>query len=283
MSVTTLPSPLVTPTWLAEHLAQSDLVVLDASWFLPGTDRNPQQEWQAKRIPGARFFDFDGKVSDPDSELPHMLPSEALFSQAVSELGIAPHSTIVVYDTHGVFSAPRVWWMFRAMGHNSVAVLDGGLPAWEAAGYPLESGDALAPQPSTFQATYQPDWVIDAETLHQQLENQGCQVLDARPAARFYGTQPEPRAGMRSGHMPQAKSLPFTQLVKNGCFLDVEQLRQRFDALSDQDQRLIFTCGSGVTACILALAAELAGRDRLTVYDGSWAEWGSGMKYPVVQ
>ncbi|UTV30089.1 sulfurtransferase [Photobacterium atrarenae] len=283
MSVTILPSPLVTATWLFEHLDQSDLVVLDASWFLPGTDRDPVQEWKAKRIPDARYFDFDTKIADPDSDLPHMLPNENQFSQAVSELGIAQHATIVVYDSQGVFSAPRVWWMFRAMGHNSVAVLDGGLPGWEAAGYPLESGEPVAPQPATFRAVYQPEWVIDADTLHQQLEEQGCQVLDARPAARFYGTQPEPRAGIRCGHMPQAKSLPFTQLVKAGYFLDVELLRQRFDALSDQEQQLIFTCGSGVTACTLALAAELAGRKRLTVYDGSWSEWGSGLKYPVVQ
>lgn len=283
MSVTFLPSPLVTAAWLAEHLEQPDLVVLDASWFLPGSERDPVQEWQAKRIPGARYFDFDTQVADPDSDLPHMLPNEVQFSQAVSALGVAQDATIVVYDSQGIFSAPRVWWMFRAMGHDSIAVLDGGLPGWEAAGLPLETGEPTPQQAARFQAVYQSDWVINADALHQQLTAQGCQVLDARPAARFYGTQPEPRAGVRSGHMPQAKSLPFTQLVKNGYFLTADQLRQRFDALCDHDQQLIFTCGSGVTACILALAAELAGRERLTVYDGSWSEWGSGMKYPVVQ
>ncbi|KLV05391.1 thiosulfate sulfurtransferase [Photobacterium aquae] len=277
-----LNSPLVSVSWLSEHLAEPDLVVLDASWFMPGAERDGEQEWKIKRIPGARYFDFDKKIAQPDSPWPHMLPSEILFATEVAKLGISNSSTIIVYDSQGVFSAPRVWWMFRAMGHSAVAVLDGGLPAWEAAGEAIETGESTLPSPGLFTAALQAKWVIGGDELQLRLADHHTQIFDARPAARFYGLQPEPRAGVRSGHMPQAKSLPSSQLLKDGYFLPVVQIKQRFDALSDPQQQLIFSCGSGVTACILALAAELSGRDNLTVYDGSWTEWGSTYRYPVV-
>lgn len=283
MSGKLLPSSVVSVHWLAEHIEKPYVKVLDASWFLPGTERDPEQEWREKRIPGAKYFDFDRKVAEPDTELPHMLPSAALFSDEVSKLGINHQDHIVVYDSQGIFSSPRVWWMFRAMGHENVAVLDGGLPAWEHAGLPLETCLPELPEATSYQAVYQPEWVIDAERLQQRLSDTDTVVLDARPAARFYGTVPEPREGVRSGHMPNAKSLPFTQLVKDGHFMAVEQLAQRFDALSDPEQALIFSCGSGVTACTLALAAELTGRKNLAVYDGSWTEWGRSLTYPVVK
>jgi len=283
MSGKLLPSSLVSAEWLAKHIKKTEVVVLDASWFLPGSAREPLLEWQSKRIPGAHFFDFDGKIAAPDSELSHMLPSAELFSQEVSKLGISQQDNIVVYDSQGIFSAPRVWWMFRAMGHESVAVLDGGLSAWEQAHLPLENGPQNAPEATDYHAVFQPEWVIGADALNKRLNAPDTVVLDARPAARFYGTAPEPRQGVRSGHMPNAKSLPFTQLVKDGHFVDVEHLIQRFDALSEPEQSLIFSCGSGVTACTLALAAELAGRRKLTVYDGSWSEWGRILKYPVEQ
>lgn len=281
MSAPLLTSPVVPASWLAEHLDHPDVVVLDASWFLPGTERNAMAEWQQKRIPGARFFDFDKQIADPDSHLPHMLPSPALFAEEVGKLGITPDSIVVVYDTHGIFSSPRVWWMFRAMGHQSVAVLDGGLPVWEQAGYALQTCPPEYAKPAEYLAVFQPQWVIDADSLHARLSDTSTQVFDARPAARFYALQPEPRAGIRSGHMPNAKSLPFSQLLENGQFLPKEQLMKRFDALCEPEQHLIFSCGSGVTACILALGAELSGRKKLTVYDGSWSEWGSNNKYPV--
>ncbi|ELR65695.1 Thiosulfate sulfurtransferase, rhodanese [Photobacterium marinum] len=282
MSSKLLSSPLVSAQWLADNINNPEVVVLDASWFLPGSERDPVQEWHEKRIPGARFFDFDKKIAAPDTELPHMLPSAELFSREVSELGIKEQDTVVVYDSQGMFSAPRVWWMFRTMGHHDVAVLDGGFPAWQKAGLELETGAPEPPVMTEYKASFCPNWVIDADELNARLGDVDTVVLDARSAERFYGTAPEPRPGVRSGHMPNAKSLPFSQLLSEGYFLDTEQLSKRFDALSDPEQNLIFSCGSGVTACILALAAELTGRKKLTVYDGSWTEWGRKHKYPVV-
>jgi thiosulfate/3-mercaptopyruvate sulfurtransferase len=278
-----VPSSLVTTDWLAEHLADDNLVVLDASWFLPGATRNPQQEWSEKRIPGARYFDFDKKIAAPNTQFPHMLPSPELFEKEVSELGISNGDAVIVYDTQGLFSAPRVWWMFKAMGHKNVAVLDGGFPAWLAGNNPIESGELIAPEMTFYKAAFESEWVIDADTLESLLEDHSIAVIDARGAARFFGTEPEPRQGVRGGHMPNAKSLPFSQLIKNGFFIDKELLINRFNAVSDTEQRLIFSCGSGVTACVLALGAELAGRKMLTVYDGSWTEWGSTYKYPVIK
>lgn len=278
-----VPSSLVTTDWLAEHLTDDNLAILDASWFMPGSTRKPQQEWSEKRIPRARYFDFDKKIAAPNTQFPHMLPSPELFEKAVSELGINNDDAVVVYDTHGLFSAPRVWWMFKAMGHKSVAVLDGGFPAWVAGNNPIEEGELAAAEITAYKAAFEPEWVIDADTLESLLDDHSVTVLDARGAARFFGTEPEPRQGVRGGHMPNAKSLPFSQLIKDGFFIDKELLVNRFNAVSDIEQRLIFSCGSGVTACVLALGAELAGRKMLTVYDGSWTEWGSTYKYPVVK
>ena len=282
MSTLKITSPLVSASWLAAHLSEPELVVLDVTWFLPDSVRDAHKEWQQKRISNARFFDFDKRIAHPAASFPHMLPEPEHFAREVELLGISNQSKIVVYDSQGMFSAPRVWWMFRVMGHSQVAVLDGGLPAWESASQAVESGSPTRCSPGKFRAEYQPHWVIDGDRLLEKLNSPDVQVLDARAAARFYGTQPEPRKGVRSGHMPSAKSLPFGQLLKDGHFLPPEQLKKRFDAVSDIDQRLIFSCGSGVTACILALAAELSGRERITVYDGSWTEWGATNKYPVV-
>lgn len=284
---------IVSAAWLNQQLfnttdttdttRSASIVVLDASMFMPDVPRDPLQEFIEIRIPNARFFDFNHKIAAPNTDLPHMLPSAALFTTEVAKLGINNNSHVVIYDSQGMFSAPRGWWMFKAMGHDNVSVLDGGLPAWIAAGYATQTGIPAVNAMGDFDAEYRPDWVIDADTLCQKLDDTNLQIIDARPTARFLATVKEPRVGLRSGHMPNAKSLPFGELVANGHFLPVAELKHKFDAVSSDDQQLIFSCGSGVTACILALAAQVSGRDNVTVYDGSWTEWGANEKYPVVK
>ena len=281
---------IVSAAWLNQQLfntsdptISASIVVLDASMFMPDVPRDPQQEFIDIRIPTARFFDFNHQIAAPNTDLPHMLPSADLFTTEVAKLGVNNSSHVVIYDSQGMFSAPRGWWMFKAMGHDNVSVLDGGLPAWLAAGYVTQTGVPQVSSVGDFCANFRSNWVINADTLCQKLDDTNIQIIDARPTARFLATVKEPRVGLRSGHMPNAKSLPFGELLMNGHFLPVEQLKQKFDVLSINDQRLIFSCGSGVTACILALAAQASGRDNITVYDGSWTEWGANEKYPVVK
>ncbi len=286
MSTSVPHQDLVSVQWLHQALAnnaQDNLVVLDATSFMPGVDRDPEQELIEQRIPRTRFFDFNNKLAAPDTDLPHMLPSAEQFSLEVSKLGISNDTHVVIYDSLGMFSAPRGWWMFKAMGHNNVSVLDGGLPAWIEAGLELESGELESIIPMDFNAELQSEWVIDAEHLNELLTDNKVAVIDARPRARFLGSVKEPREGIRSGHMPNAKNLPFGELLENGYFIALSEIKEKFDVLSTPEQRLIFSCGSGVTACILALAANLIGRRVLTVYDGSWTEWGATECYPVVK
>ncbi|PQJ62464.1 sulfurtransferase [Photobacterium angustum] len=286
MSTSVPHQDLVSVQWLHQALAnnaQDNLVVLDATSFMPGVDRDPEQELIEQRIPRTRFFDFNNKLAAPDTDLPHMLPSAEQFSLEVSKLGISNDTHVVIYDSLGMFSAPRGWWMFKTMGHNNVSVLDGGLPAWIEAGLELESGELESIVPMDFNAELQSEWVIDAEHLNELLTDNKVAVIDARPRARFLGSVKEPREGIRSGHMPNAKNLPFGELLDNGHFIALSEIKAKFDVLSTPEQRLIFSCGSGVTACILALAANLIGRRVLTVYDGSWTEWGATECYPVVK
>ncbi|WP_417617610.1 sulfurtransferase [Oceanisphaera sp.] len=282
MNPLTLPASLVDSQWLATHLGHPDLVVLDASWYMPAAKRSGEQEWGQQRIPGARFFDFDSQIKDQNSPLPHMLPPAAQFSRQVSALGINNHHRIVIYDGDGIFAAPRAWWMFKAMGHEQVAVLDGGLPGWIAQHLPLESS---APAPVTqgrFVAQPQAAWIANAEQVQAALSQPQHRILDARSRERFSGQAADPRPGVRAGHMPGAVCLPFTELLDQGHFLPREQLTQTFDALVTREQNLIFSCGSGVTAAILALAADITGHDKIAVYDGSWTEWGGSAHLPVV-
>ncbi|WP_305369074.1 sulfurtransferase [Photobacterium leiognathi] len=291
MSLPNQHEDLVSVQWLHQALenqanvsnTQQDLVVLDASSFMPGVDRSAEQELIDKRIQGARFFDINDKLAAPNTDLPHMLPSAEQFDREVSKLGISNDTHVVIYDSLGMFSSARGWWMFKAMGHNKVSVLDGGLPAWIAAGYDTESGELTTITPSVFNAELQPEWVIDADGLNQLLADDSVAVIDARPRARFLGSVKEPRAGIRSGHMPNAKNLPFAKLLNDGHFVELAEIQTKFDDISRPDQRLIFSCGSGITACILALAAHRVGRNVLTVYDGSWTEWGANERYPVVK
>ena len=273
--------PLVSPEWLAVRLNEPDLKVLDASWYLPASRRDAKGEFLAGHIPGAVFVDLDElSASDP---LPHMLPSAEQFARQMGEAGVADGDRVVVYDGSGVnLSAPRVWWMLRAFGHREAAVLNGGFGKWRKEGRPVQTGPAT-PVQATFTAELDPRRVRDLAAMRDNLTNRSEQVLDARGAGRFAGSEPEPRAGMRSGHIPGSRSLPYTDLVAaDGTLLPREELRERFiQAGIDLDRPIVTTCGSGVTACSLALGLELLGRPVAGVYDGSWSEWGGRDDTPV--
>lgn len=309
---TTKPlSPIVTPKWVKENL--STIKLLDASWYLPTMKRNAYEEYCTQRLPGAKFFDIDG-VSDTSSDLPHMLPSSDHFSKEMDRLGITNDDTVIVYDTAGVFSAPRVWWTFRVFGHSDVAVMNGGLPKWRHLKYPLETselkqgqeGEKANSAPSSYQVTYNAGLV---RSIGQMIDNNSVvtascpptiPVIDARPAGRFEGTAPEPRPSIPSGHMPGSTNIPFVDVCDNHEggwreFKGVTAMQGVFaKAGIDASQPVIATCGSGVTASVLALALEaikveagLSSDPSITLYDGSWSEYASchlndPTKYPVV-
>lgn len=277
-----VPSPLVSTEWLASRLDDAGLKIVDASWHLPTADRNARAEFAAEHIPGAQFFDIDG-ISMPGTNLPHMAASPEIFAGAVGQLGISEKDAIVVYDSAGLFSAARAWWNFRIMGAPKTFVLDGGLPKWKAEGRPLASG-THAPHPATFAAAPIPDAIATSEQVNKCLKDDVTQIVDVRPAARFRGEAAEPRPGLRSGHMPGALNLPFSALVENGRLADVASLRRAItQAGIELDRPVISSCGSGVTAPLLNLALAQLGVEALTVYDGSWAEWGGRDDLPVVK
>ncbi len=278
-----MADPLVSTAWLAANLDRPDVRVLDATWFLPDMKRDGRAEHAERRIPGAVFFDIDA-ISDQDTTLPHMLPSPQEFAAAVGALGVGNGDAVVVYDAQGIWSAPRVWWMFRVFGHRDVAVLDGGLPRWLAEGRPVESGPPPTPEPRPFRAAYDPSLVRGLADMRAALETGAAQVVDARSAPRFAGTAPEPRPGLRSGHMPGARNVPFGELIdpETKTMLPPDAILARFRTAGvDPDRPLVTSCGSGVTACVLALALERAGRPGVPVYDGSWAEWGAADGPPI--
>lgn len=266
--------PLVSTAWLAEHLNAPDVRIIDASWFLPGSDRDPRAEYALVHIPGALFFDID-EIVDETSDLPHMLPSPVKFASRMRKLGIGDGARLVIYDSQGLFSAPRVWWTFRAMGHEDVVVLDGGLPKWIAEGRPVEDG-VPPPRERHFTTRYTNDLVRDQAQVRRALAGGKDQLVDARPAARFQGEAPEPRPGLRGGHMPGALNVPSSSVIApDGALKSAEQLKAVFEAAGvDLARPIITTCGSGITASLLALALARIGRDRTPVYDGSWADWG---------
>ncbi len=270
-----IPSPLVTVQWLAENLHADNLVILDASMKpLTPVGNNDSQE-EPSCIQGALRFDFDNHLHDKNTDLPHMMPSAEFFTEEMQKLGIHKNSAIVVYDYVGVYSSPRAWWMFRAMGHDQVTVLDGGLPAWKKAGHPCGTEAAtIATTRGDFVSHAQEGMFIDSTYVRIALSDPAFSVVDARSEGRFKGQEPEPRAGLRGGHMPNAVNIPFADLVVDGFVLQPESLKSIFAKKVNKNQQLIFSCGSGVTACVDALAAELAGYSKLTIYDGSWSEWG---------
>jgi thiosulfate/3-mercaptopyruvate sulfurtransferase len=277
-----LPPPIVSASWLADHAADGDVLILDASLKPAVPVGTPTDEpAPAVRIAGARVFDFDKTICDTASHLPHMMPTAEVFQREVRALGVDRNSLIVVYDRQGIYSSPRAWWMFRAMGHDRVCVLDGGLPAWMQAGFPCEPAAAVAAIPGDFVAHARPSLFCNADDVERALNDGHCRVLDARSAGRFHGREPEPRAGLRGGHIPGSINLPFTQLLDRGRMRPAAEIADLFAPVANRDMQLVFSCGSGVTACILALGAYLAGYRNLSVYDGSWSEWGIPSARPV--
>jgi thiosulfate/3-mercaptopyruvate sulfurtransferase len=265
---------IVSPQWLKDRLGQPGVKVVDTSWYLPAQNRDAKAEFLAGHIPGAVFFDIDA-IADRTTGLPHMLPSADAFAAAAGALGLAETDTIVVYDGLGLFSAPRVWWTLTIFGAQNVRVLDGGLRAWTGAGYPLERGEAK-PAPELFTPHFDRRRVVDLAEVRSALESGSAAVADARSAARFRGEAPEPRPGLPSGHMPGAHSLPFDRLVEQGRLVAPAAIRQAFEEAGvDLARPTVTTCGSGVTAAVLAFALEAAGKKDVAVYDGAWAEWAS--------
>ncbi|MCB9993730.1 MAG: 3-mercaptopyruvate sulfurtransferase [Hyphomicrobiaceae bacterium] len=274
--------PLVSTDWLFRHLADPDLRVVDASWHLPNAGRNAEQEYAEAHIPGAVYFDLD-RIADTSIPLPHPVAKPVHFAQEAGKLGLSERHVLVIYDSVGLFSAPRVWWNFRIMGARDVFVLDGGLPTWVAEGRPVRSGtEKIAP--TTFSLDAQSGNVLDAAEVLQSLQDGSRQIVDVRPAGRFAGVDPEPRPGLRGGHMPGAKSMPFADFVANGRLKSPDDLRALFAAAGvSTSQPVGSSCGSGVTAPILNFALASLGIEEMHVYDGSWAEWGGRDDLPVVK
>lgn len=266
---------LVGTEWLAERLGDAAIRVLDGSYHLPAAKRDAAAEFDTGHIPGAAFFDIEA-VSDRTSDLPHMVPPAEEFAEAVGAMGIDNQTHVVVYDVYGLMSAARVWWMFRYFGHDLVSVLDGGFPKWTREGRPVQSGK-VAIAPRRFKATSRPELVRSMNDVRSEVGKDTVQIIDARAAGRFAGTAPEPRAGLRSGHIPGSKNLPFTQLLDpaTGTVLPPLELARQFTSAGIETTKpTIASCGSGVTACVLALGLYQLGADGTAIYDGSWSEWG---------
>jgi thiosulfate/3-mercaptopyruvate sulfurtransferase len=274
-------SPLVTPEWLAQNLGRRDVRVVDGSWHMPHLKRDARAEFIEAHVPGAVFFDIDA-IADRRTPLPHMLPRASEFAQAVGRLGIGSRDRVIVYDTRGVTSAARVWWTFRVFGHDAVFVLDGGLPRWRAEGRTVEAGSPT-PRPRRFTARLRRSLVRDLAGMRQNVTTRKAQVLDARSHGRFAGTEPEPRAGLRGGHIPGSFNLSYDELYeKDGTMLPADALRTKFEAAGlDLTRPVVTSCGSGITASVLALGLHVIGRPDVAVYDGSWTEWGGRDDTPV--
>ena len=277
------PNALMSTEKLSENIDDPNIVILDGTYHLPNVDRDASDEFNNGHIKGAQYFNID-KVCDLDSDLPHMLPSPDKFAEAAGSLGISNEKHVVVYDVYGMQSAARTWWMFRVFGHDKVSVLNGGLPKWLQDGNTLNS-DIIVPTPQLFKVNYREGLVRHLSDIFDLVETHDEKIIDARTSGRFFGTEPEPRPGMRSGHIPGSVNLPFGQLIslEDKTFLCASEIEKQFlDVIEDIDKPIVTTCGSGVTACILALALFLIGKEDVAVYDGSWSEWGSLSETPIM-
>lgn len=270
----------VSVKWLAEHLQDDDIVIVDATMKkLPNGDAIPEPQ---DKISGALQFNFDTEICDQETDLPHMLPTPEAFESAVCQLGINSNTLVVCYDAMGIFSSPRAWWMFKVMGHNKVVILDGGLPKWLKAGLPVSADYEEATNHGNFEVHFNANMVYSYQQVLAEIENQKIQLVDARSQGRFNATEAEPRQGLRGGHIPGSSCLPFTDLIDNGVFKSRQSLQQYFSGVVDaQADDLVFSCGSGVTASVLALVADELGYSNLAVYDGSWSEWAVRLELPV--
>lgn len=275
------PKTLVSTAWLAKHLKDPDLRLLDASWYLPDAGRDAKAEYDATHIPGARFFDID-EISDARSDLPHMAPPVEKFMSRMRAMGVGDGHQVVVYDGAGLLSAARVWWLFKLMGQNNVAVLDGGLPKWVAEGQPTEDMPPI-PRDRHMTVRLQNQLVRDVTQVAHASKLGDPQIVDARAGARFRGDAPEPREGLRAGHIPGARNVPYTELLNDDKTLkSADETRAIFEAAGvDLSKPIITSCGSGVTAAILALALERLGHANWSLYDGSWSEWGMFPTVPI--
>ena len=275
------PKTLVSTQWLAAHLKDPDLRVLDASWYLPGAKRDPFAEYQAAHIPGARFFDLDD-VSDHRSDLPHMVPPVEKFMSRMRAIGVGDGHQIVVYDGSGLFSAPRVWWLFKLMGQMDIAVLDGGFPKWQAEGHPVEDLPPIL-RDRHMMVRRQNQMVKDVTQVSAASKLGESEIVDARSPGRFYGKDPEPRPGLRAGHIPGSKNVFYKDLLKaDDTMKSPDEMRQVFlEAGVDLDKPVITSCGSGVTAAILSLGLTRMGKTDHSLYDGSWTEWGMFPTLPI--
>jgi thiosulfate/3-mercaptopyruvate sulfurtransferase len=268
------PQILVDSAWLATHLQDPKLIILDASIAPAGTSPEPEQT--ICTIPKARCFDIDQVFSDPNSPFPHTLPTPKDFTLKAQALGINNNNHLIVFDNMGIFSAPRAWWMFNAMGHQQVSILNGGLSAWQRAGFDCVDKYGHAAISGNFQANLQNGWFVHINDIEQMIDKPTAIVIDARNADRFHSRVDEPRPGLRRGNIPGSLNLPYESLLQQGSYLSIDEMQKQFDALSlNQQHPLFFSCGSGVTACVDAVAAKLCGYQNISVYDGSWCEWGS--------
>ena len=275
------PKTLVSTQWLAAHLKDPDLRDLDASWYLPDSERDPFAEYQRAHIPGARFFDLDD-VSDHRSDLPHMVPSVEKFMSRMRAIGVGDGHQIVVYDGSGLFSAPRVWWLFKLMGQMDIAVLDGGFPKWQAEGHPVEDLPPIL-RDRHMMVRRQNHMVKDVTQVSAASKLGESEIVDARSPGRFYGKDPEPRPGLRAGHIPGSKNVFYKDLLKaDDTMKSPDEMRQVFvEAGVDLDKPVITSCGSGVTAAILSLGLTRMGKTDHSLYDGSWSEWGMFPTLPI--